>query len=481
MTTTSTTTTTDYEELHHVVRRRRWRAGRADLLEAVAVLLLVSVVTLFLLGGGGVELLSGGVPGGLIALGRLTGLVGTVLLLLQLLMSARLPWVDRTYGQDRALAAHRRLSTVALPMLMAHAAALVLGYALRDGLGVGTGWALELWQLWHGVLPDMVTASLAMAGLIAVAISSVRTARRRVRYETWHLVHLGAYLAVALSVPHQLSTGTDIARSPLTQTVWLAAYLGTAGAVLLFRVLLPLARSLRHRLVVEKVQHLGDGVVSVVMTGHALDRLPLRAGQFLNWRFLTPGLWASAHPWSVSAAPDGHSLRITVATTLGDHSVRLARLRPGTPVLIEGPYGAFTTERRTRRRVLLLAAGIGVTPIRSLLQELVTGPDHAPEDITVLLRVPSLHTAPLQDEIEELQQTHGFRLLVAAGARSLGSWLPATSSEDSDATQLRALVPDVREHDVYLCGPTAWTDLARRSLRHVGVPSRQVHDERFVW
>ncbi len=186
MTTTSTTTaaTADYETRHHVVRLRRRRAGRADLLEAVAVLLLVSVVALFLLGGGGVELLTGGVPGGLIALGRLTGLVGTMLLLLQLLLSARLPWVDRTYGQDRALAAHRRLSTVALPMLLAHAAALVLGYALRDGLGAGTGWVIELWQLWHGALPDMVSASLAMVGLIAVAVTSVGAARRRVRYES---------------------------------------------------------------------------------------------------------------------------------------------------------------------------------------------------------------------------------------------------------------------------------------------------------
>ena len=253
------------------------------------MLLLVAVVALFLRGGGGTDLVTGGLPGPLVALGRLTGLLGTALLLLQLLLSARLPWVDRTYGQDRALLAHRRLSSVALPLLLAHAAALMLGYALRDGLGAGTGWALELWRLWQGALPDMVTASLAMAGLVAVAVSSVRAARRRVRHETWHLVHLGAYVAVGLSVPHQLSTGSDIAGSPLTRGLWLGAYLATAGAVVLFRVLLPLVRSLRHRLVVEQVQDLGDGAVSVVMTGRALDRLPLRAGQYLNWRFLTPG------------------------------------------------------------------------------------------------------------------------------------------------------------------------------------------------
>ncbi|WP_380168198.1 ferric reductase-like transmembrane domain-containing protein [Jannaschia sp. R86511] len=470
-----------FEARPDVVRRRRSRAGRADVLEAAAVLLLVGVLALFLRGGGGSDLVGGGAPGALVALGRLTGLLGTALLLLQLLLAARLPWVDRTYGQDRALAAHRRLSTIALPLLLAHAAALLVGYAVLDGLGWTSGWVVELWRLWQGAMPDMVTASLALAGLVVVAVTSVRAARRRVRHETWHLVHLLAYAAVVLSVPHQLSTGTDIAGSRPAQGVWLGAYLLTAGAVVLFRVLLPVARSLRHRLVVERVEDLGDGVVSVVMTGRALDRLPLRAGQYLNWRFLTPGLWAAAHPWSVSAAPDGRRVRITVATGLGDHSARLARLRPGTAVAVEGPYGAFTTERRTRRQVLLVAAGIGVTPVRALLEELVTGPDHVAADVTVLLRVPASGSAPLRAEVEQLHRRHGFRLLVAAGARARGSWLPAGAAHGGDARTLRQLVPDVRDHDVYVCGPTAWTDLVRRSLERNGVPAAQVHDERFSW
>ncbi len=472
---------TPYESRPDVVRRQRSRHGRADLLEAGAVLLLVAVVALFLRGRGGTDLVTGGLPGALVALGRLTGLLGTALLLLQLLLSARLPWVDRTYGQDRALLAHRRLSTVALPMLLAHAAALVLGYALRDGLAAGTGWTVELLRLWQGALPDMVTASLAMAGLVAVAASSLRVARRRVRHETWHLVHLCAYVAVGLSVPHQLHTGTDIAGSPLTRGLWLGAYLGTAGAVVLFRVLLPLVRSLRHRMVVEQVQELGDGAVSVVMTGRALDRLPLRAGQYLNWRFLTPGLWASAHPWSVSAAPDGRRVRITVATALGDHSARLARLRPGTAVVVEGPYGTFTTERRTRGKVLLIAAGIGVTPIRALVEELVTAPGHRSEDVTVLLRVPGDGRSPLLEELQQLRRGHWFQLVTATGPRAPGSWLPVGAGPGDDSIALRLLVPDVREQDVYVCGPPAWTDLVRQSLDRLGVPSGQVHDERFSW
>ena len=70
---------------------------------------------------------------------------------------------------------------------------------------------------------------------------------------------------------------------------------------------------------------------------------------------------------SVSAAPDGHSLQISVAAA-GDGTRRLATMRPGTRVLVEGPYGRLHEGVRTRRGVLLLAAGIGIAPMKALLE-----------------------------------------------------------------------------------------------------------------
>ena len=122
-----------------------------------------------------------------------------------------------------------------------------------------------------------------------------------------------------------------------------------------------------------------------------------------------------------------------------------------------------------------------MTPVRALAEELVTAPDHRPEDVTVLLRVPADGRSPLHDELEQLRRAYGFRLVTAAGARAHGSWLPAGTGPGDDSTTLRLLAPDVREQDVYLCGPAAWTDLVRQSLDRLGVPSGQVHDERFSW
>jgi predicted ferric reductase len=467
---------------------RRSHRRTADLLEFGAVMVVAGAGALFLAGGGLAVLAHGDTAARLIGLGRLTGLIGTALLLVQLLLSARLPWVDRCYGHDRALVAHRRLSRVALPLLLAHAGAIILGHAAAEGLSVVSGWLIEPVRLLRGGEPDMLTAFAAMAMLILVAITSVRAAKRRASHETWHLVHLTGYIAVALSLPHQLSAGTDIAGHPKARLYWLALYLLTAGAVIIFRVLLPVWRSLRHLPRVEAVVVEGPGVVSVIVTGRDLHRLPIRAGQFLHWRFLTPGLWAAAHPWSISAAPDGRRLRLTVRD-LGDHSKLLAGLRVGTRVLIEGPYGAFTTERRTHRRVLLIAAGIGITPIRALAEELAAVPYISPGDLTLLYRANDERSLVFREELDWLARHTPTRVELLVGPSAPGSWLPAAvvgptggrTGTQSDAAILSQAVPYLGGHDVYLCGPPAWMALVRRSLVQAGVAKDQIHDERFGW
>ena len=103
-------------------------------------------------------------------------------------------------------------------------------------------------------------------------------------------------------------------------------------------------------------------------------RLPARAGQFFVWRFLSGAGWTRGHPYSLSAAPDGRGLRISVKT-LGDGSADLHRLRPGARVLLEGPFGRLSARARTRRKVALIGAGVGVTPLRALAEEVMKAID----------------------------------------------------------------------------------------------------------
>jgi ferredoxin-NADP reductase len=325
--------------------------------------------------------------------------------------------------------------------------------------------------------PGMLLAVAGTVALVGVIVSSTRAARARLRYESWHLLHLYAYLGLGLVLPHQLWTGKEFLASTVATVFWWASWTAAAACVLVWRVGQPLWRSRRHGLVVEQVRAESDGVTTVVMSGRRLDQLPVRAGQYFQWRFLdVPGM-TRAHPYSLSAAPDGRTLRISVAH-LGDGSAAVASLCPGTRVFFEGPYGRLHEGVRIRRKVLLLASGIGITPMRALLEEL----GQRAGDVTLVYRVRSVAEAILVDELTDLAGRRGARFFVVAGHRvsARDSWLPQELAHLRDVEALCQLVPDVADHDVFLCGSPGWLKAAELAVFEAGVPAEHVHRERFA-
>jgi ferredoxin-NADP reductase len=248
---------------------------------------------------------------------------------------------------------------------------------------------------------------------------------------------------------------------------WRALYLVTLGLLLWFRVLAPLAKTLRHRLRVAAVVHEADGVVSLHITGRGLHRLNAQAGQFFLWRFLDRRSWWASHPFSLSAAPDGRSLRIT-AKALGDFSGRMGEIRPGTRVVAEGPFGVFTEAARRREKVALIAGGIGITPIRALMEDM-SG------DVVVVYRVVSEDDIIFRDELEALARERGIRLLIVVGDHRTREGRRLLSPK-----HLHELVPDIAERQVYVCGPPAMTDALERNVRRADVPARFIHSEKFA-
>jgi predicted ferric reductase len=395
--------------------------------------------------------------------GRLTGLLGTYLVLVQLLLVARLPPLERRFGLDRLTVWHRRNGRVTLILLLAHAALITAGYALDAGVPLPA----EAWTLLT-TFPGLLTATAGLSALLAVVIVSLRIVRRGLRYETWYFVHLYAYLGIALSFSHQLAVGAAFSADAVARAYWYALFGGTLAAVLSFRVGAPLLSMVRHRLRVATVVDEAPGVVSITVTGNRLDRLPARPGQFLLWRFLTLDRWYEAHPFSLSAAPDGRSLRITVKA-LGDYTQRLAALRPGTRVIAEGPYGAFTDERRSQPKALFIAGGIGITPIRAMLE--TTG-----DEIVLLYRAVDAADVLFRDELDELARRRSIDVHYL-----LGDHREAAHRDLLGPTHMRRLVPDVARRDVFVCGPSPMIAATERSLRAAGVPRRRIHSERFAF
>ena len=400
-------------------------------------------------------------PGGmLIAAGRLAGFTGAYLMLIMVMLVARLPWLERSAGQDQLVRWHRRVSPWAIGLIAAHAVLISLGYAQAAKSGA----LRELWVLVRSY-PDMLAAVVGFGLLMLAGFTSYRIVRRRLRYETWWVVHLYFYLALALAFAHQIVTGVSFIGHPLARALWIVIWAATAGMVIVFRGVLPIWRSLRHQLRVVEVRDEAPGVVSVICSGRQLGQLAVSGGQFFLWRFLTRDLWWQAHPYSLSALPRPPYLRLTVKSA-GDHSAALARLRPGTAIAVEGPYGTFTRHAQQRPKALLVAAGIGVTALRSLLEDLPRA--SAP---VVILRATREEDLVLRQEVRELVRNRRGQLHELVGSRER---VPL------DERSLPGLVPDLDRRDVFVCGPEGFVAELVAVAENLGVPGECIHHEAFA-
>jgi predicted ferric reductase len=375
-------------------------------------------------------------------------------------LMARVPALERGVGADRLSRWHSVGGRAVVALVLVHAWAATAAWAGVRGTSI-VGAFIEVLGM-----PGLVAATLGTVLILAVAVLSVRAARRRVSYEIWHGVHLLVYIGVALSFSHQLA-GPDVAGHRLLQLAWALLYTAVFALVVEHRVLTPLRNAGRHRMRVAGVQQEGPGVVSILIEGCDLHELQAESGQFFRWRFLTPELWKTAHPFSLSAPPTRTHLRLTVKA-LGDGSSTLQDLEVGTWVVAEGPYGALTAERRTRRDAVLIAGGVGITPMRALFETMPLEPG---QDLLLLYRARSEQDLLFRDELDCIAATRGARVQYLLG-EDIGSLTPEL---------FHGLVPGLGERDAYLCGPPGLAAAVRTALLQAGLPEQQLHEERFAF
>jgi predicted ferric reductase len=443
------------------VRSRARRTLGLGLVWAILIGNAAAIVALWVHGGNVTTKSTGDV---LTSIARLTGLLSAYLALIQVVLLARIPALERLVGFDRLSVWHRWNGHATLDLVLAHVVFSVWGYAFLDRFSVPKEIST---MIGGGVYPGMITATIGTAFLIAVVVTSVVIVRRRLRYEWWYAVHLLAYAGIALAWFHEIPTGNELVLNVAAADYWRALYVATIVLLVAFRLLAPLTAAFRFRLRVAAVEHEAPGVVSLWIAGRGLERLRTQPGQFFLWRFLAPGRWWKAHPFSLSAAPDGQSLRITVKA-LGDDTARFGDIRPGTRVVAEGPFGTFTEAARRREKVLLIAGGIGITPVRALMSQ-IRG------DAVVVYRVVTDGDVIFRDELDELAASRGIELHYVVGDHTTDEGRDHLSPD-----HLHRLVPDIEERDVYVCGPPALTDLVTRHVRAAGVARRHIHAERFA-
>jgi predicted ferric reductase len=395
------------------------------------------------------------------AVSRVLAMIGTAFALICLVLIARVPWLEEAVGQDLLVKWHRKLAPYSLYAILMHVLLVSLGYSLFDKINAWN----EFWRLVLGT-GWMLPAFAGFIFMMMVGVTSYKRARSKMKYETWWLLHLYSYLGIGLAYAHQITTSVYLATNDVPRYWWESLYVSVIAFIVGFRIVLPLVRSMRHDIRVEKVVRENRNTVSVVMKGRDLAKLNARGGQFFSFRFLGHRGWWEAHPYSISASPRNNRLRITVKH-LGDHSSSLKNLKPGTRVMVEGPYGVFTADQAESKKIALIAGGVGITPIRAIMEEL---PVHS--EIDLIWRASNEDDLVLRKEVEELAAELGARIHFMVGNRKQFPMSPG---------RIRAAVPHIGQCDVFMCGPDSMIEQTKASLITAGLSEDQIHDEAFSY
>ena len=394
-----------------------------------------------------------------ISISRISALLGSYLALVGLVLVARMPWIEKSVGHDRLVIWHRKLGPYSMYLVSFHVLFVILGYAGNDRVPMG----VELWRMIFRY-PWMLPAFVGFLFFAAAGITSYKKVRKNMSYETWWTIHLYTYLAIALAFMHQVLTGPMFIGHPLNKLYWELLYIYSALVLLMYRFVIPNVRSLRHGVKVEQIVHEGPGVYSIIMKGRSLNKLDAHGGQFFGWRFLTKGQWWISHPYSLSAAPTDKYLRVTVKD-LGDQSGVIKDIKPGTRVFFEGPYGTFVASRASKGHVVLVGGGVGITPLRALLEEFDVS-----KEIDVIFRASMAEDLVLRHELDELAKMRGARVHYLVGSRN---------EHPMSAKYISALIPAFRDADVYVCGPTPLVEAVKEAAKTMGIPKNRFHDEAF--
>lgn len=392
-----------------------------------------------------------------IIIGTLTGLLAFYFILWQLLLIARIAPLERAWGHDKLSRFHHFLGVASAAILLLHPIFLALGYsqaAQTSALG-------QFWEFLTSY-EDVLSAFAAYLMLLGITLISLYSIKKRFRYEIWYALHVTLYIAVIISFEHQTALGRDFAGTSAV-IYWNTLLYATLLAVFYYRLAKPFMNFRKFGFRVAEVRSETKNVWSVSIEGKNIHNLKFKSGQFVIARFLAPGFWMEAHPFSLSEAPNGKRLRLTIKES-GDFTKKISKLPLGAKVFLEGPMGLLTVERAKKEKVLLIAGGIGVTPLRALFEEFSkTGKQAA-----LIYAARSEEDFALKTEINSLCTN-----------TCVAHYVPENTQGKLTPEFIKEKIPDVAERFAYLCGPPPMMKAARGMLLKLGVPNHHILYEKF--
>ena len=392
------------------------------------------------------------------------GYSGLAMMGLQFGLTARFRHVTEPWGEDVIYHFHRRISLMAVGLVVAHPLILIAigspSLALPD----------SVWDIPWGAR----FAVLSIGSLILLVVTALWRQQLKIRYELWHLSHIVlALVAIGAGMLHMVGWGFYLV-DPLKRTLWIGMTIFWIGLLLYVRLFKPLFMLRRPYRVTEVRNERGDTTTLVMQPdGHAGFRFT--PGQF-GW--LT--LWASpfritGHPFSFSSSAEARDGRVEMTIRdLGDFTRAVKTVTAGQRVYLDGPYGAFTIGNPTDMHVLI-AGGIGITPMMSMIRTLADRGDTRP--LILLYGSKTWDSLTFREELETLKTRLDLKVVYVLSQPPEG-WTGESGRISAEMFK-RHLPPDYGEHEYFICGPDVMMDAIETALGELKVPLARYHSERY--
>ncbi len=389
--------------------------------------------------------------------------VGLAMMGLQFGLTARFRYVTEPWGEDVIYHFHRLLSMVALGLVIAHP---VILFILHPAM-------LHLLKFWEAP-PVARWASLSTYSLIALVVLSLWRVQLRIRYEIWHFTHiLLAVIAVVAGIFHMIGWGYYLG-DPRKRVLWIVLPIFWIALLLYVRIVKPLF-ILRRPYMVNEVRTERGNSWTLVMQPHRHPGFRFTPGQF-GWLTIWGGPFKiTGHPFSFSSSAevtDGH-VEMTIRN-LGDLTSRIHEVPVGRRVYIDGPYGAFTIGNPADMHVLI-AGGIGITPMMSMIRTLADRRDKRP--VILIYGSMDWESITFREELEELRSRLDLKVVYVLLNPPAG-WKGEKGYINAEIMK-RHLPPSYRDHEYFICGPNPMMDAVEKALSELHVPTSKYHSERY--
>lgn len=424
------------------------------------LLVLIAIVALW--APRGIAMLESNLNNIFISIADILGLLATYFALTQFLLMGRISWIERAFGLDRLSSYHRINGYLAIILIVIHPIFITFHHMVEDQTDY-----IHAFLSIFSEHPYTLWAFIAEILFVIVVLSSIYIARQKLKFETWYYVHLMVYAAIIIVPFHQFVNGATFVGSKFAVACWLALYAFVGLNILIFRFGIVVFDVWKYHFMVSRIERETPTTVSVYIKARGLSRFKIKPGQFVLVRFLTKQYFWQEHPFSVSWIPHGDELRLTIRNS-GDFTAQIDTIKPGTRLTVSGPFGRFTRDVAVTKKRLFIAGGVGITPLRCLSEEAAANKT----DAVLLYSNRSPEDVPLKQEIDKLSLKTIY----------LYSDEHVRGAENGrlDGERIKALVPDYKSRDIYLCGPPPMMAALIDQLTGLGVDGERLHYERFA-